>query len=121
MHDLKFVVRDYFCESREEFECLWIEIDALSQPHFFHVQLCIDTQRHLLKTLLNISTLAELDKIRNDNKLCVTLGDFNISLLNFEAQLVATGNFINSTSSYCYSLQISSNNQNKSSFSYTRR
>ena len=119
MHDLKFLVRDYFCESREEFECLWIEIDALSQPNVP----CSIMYRHPKTSLENFTQYIYscLDKIRNDSKLCVTLGDFNISLLNFEAQLVATGNFINSTSSYCYSLQISSNNQNNSSFSYTRR
>ena len=46
-----------------------------------------------------------LDKIRNNNKLCVILGDFNINLLNFESH-VATENFINTMSSYCYSPQI---------------
>jgi hypothetical protein len=35
----------------------------------------------------------------------VILGDFNINLLNFESH-VGTENFINTTSSYCYSPQI---------------
>ena len=46
-----------------------------------------------------------LDKIRNDNKLCVILGDFNINLLNFQSH-DATENFINTMGSYCYSPQI---------------
>ena len=33
---LKFTVRDDLSKSREEFECLWIEVDNLSQPNILY-------------------------------------------------------------------------------------
>jgi exonuclease III len=50
-NDLKFVVRDDLCVSREEFECLWIEIDALSQPNV----LCSIIYRHPKASLENFT------------------------------------------------------------------
>ena len=101
--ELKFVLRDDLCESREEFESSWIEIDNSSQPNI----LCSIMYRHPNSSLEKFTKFVYscLDKIRNDNKLCVILGDFNINLLNFQSH-DATENFINTMGSYCYSPQI---------------
>ena len=42
---------------------------------------------------------ATLDKIVNENKLCIILGDFDINLLNYGTH-VPTETFINTNSSY---------------------
>lgn len=50
-NDLKFTVRDDLSKSREKFECLWIEIDNISQPNI----LCSVMYRHPRASLENFT------------------------------------------------------------------
>ena len=94
--DLNLVVRNELSVSNCEFEALWVDIELSNEKI-----ICAMVYRHPnghLETFTNY-LYATLNKIVNENKLCIILGDFNINLLNYETHS-PTESFINTISSY---------------------
>ena len=94
--DLNLVLRNELSVSNCEFEALWVDIELSNKKI-----ICAVVYRHRnahLETFTNY-LYASLDKIVNENKLCIILGDFNINLLNYETH-TPTEAFINTISSY---------------------
>ena len=77
-----FNKREDLCTSDNEHESLWIEIESNHQ----HNIICGVVYRHpnanINMTLKYIYSIIE--KIHNENKYCIMMGDFNINLLNYE-------------------------------------
>lgn len=100
--DIKFSIRDNLSISENDFEALWVDLE-IHGLKFLRVAL----YRHPKASLDSFTNYlySSLDKIHNQNKLCVILGDFNIDLLNCNSHAL-TENFINTLSSYFLHSQI---------------
>ena len=98
-----FNKREDLCTSDNEHESLWIEIESNHQ----HNIICGVVYRHpnanINMTLKYIYSIIE--KIHNENKYCIMMGDFNINLLNYETH-PDTDAFINILGSYYVHPQI---------------
>ena len=90
------VVRNELSVSDCGFEALWVDIELSNQKI-----ICAVVYRHPNANLETFTDYlyATLDKIVNENKLCIILGALKINLLNYETH-TPTGIFINTISSY---------------------
>ena len=89
--------------SKHDFEALWIEIDTVGQPNL----LCGVQYRHPNGNLDNFMDYINMtiEKIHQENKLCLFMGDFNIDLLKITTH-TASENFINDLGSFFFQPQI---------------
>ena len=89
--------------SKHDFEALWIEIDTVGQPNL----MCGILYRHPNGNLDNFMDYINMtiEKIHQENKLCLFMGDFNIDLLKITTHS-ASENFINDLGSFFFQPQI---------------
>lgn len=100
---LNFILRNDLSTISPDFQSLWIEIPT----HLHNNIICGVVYRHphsdtqsFLSYLDNI-----LDKINNENKYCMLMGDFNLNLLNYETHL-DTNAFLDILASYFFTPHI---------------
>ena len=97
--DLSCIKRDDFCTTTPEFESIWIEIEV---PHQHNI-VCGLIYRHPDQ---NITKAADFlykatEKVNNEGKFCLLMGDFNINLLNYDSHS-ETEDFVNTLGSYAF-------------------
>ena len=100
---LMFSVRHNLSITTRDFESLWIEI----QSNLNHSIVCGVLYRHPhgdTQSFLN-HVECTLDRVNNENKFCVLMGDFNLNLLNFESH-TDTNEFLNILGTYLFSQHI---------------
>ena len=97
--DLEFHSRQDLSITTEDFECLWIEIHCTNQTN----TICSVIYRHPSCNLENFTDYLTscIDKVSNEKKNCIIMGDFNINLLNFESHS-PTEEFFNTMTSYFF-------------------
>ena len=102
METINYNIRDDLGVSKNEFQGLWVDIEILNQK-----LTCGVLYRHPRVNLEAFTNYlySYLDKIQQENKTCVILGDFNINLLNYSAH-TPTEDFVNTLSSYFYTPHI---------------
>jgi hypothetical protein len=95
-NNLKYSKRDCLCTSKNEFEALWIDIEG----HDREIT-CDVLYRHPKANLEHFTNYlySVLDKIANENKLLILMGDLNINLLNYETH-GPTESFVNTMFTY---------------------
>ena len=106
-----FYIRDYLTysilaelsTSNKDFEALWIEINFIGQPNL----ICGIVYRHPNANLENVLNYIDstIEKIHQQNKLSLLMGDFNLDLLKIGTH-PASDNFLNSLGSFCFQPQI---------------
>lgn len=101
--NLSYIKRDDVCTTNPEFESIWIEIEV---PHQHNI-VCGLIYRHPDN---NIGKTADVlymvtEKINKEGKFCFLMGDFNISLLNYDSHS-ETKDFVNTLGSYAFHPQI---------------
>ena len=91
-NNLKFSVRSDITTVDQNFEALWIEIDTIGQPNL----VCGILYRHPNGNLDKFMEYMNLtiEKIHQENKLCLFMGDFNIDLLKIDTHITSE-KFIN--------------------------
>ena len=102
-NNLKFSVRSDITTVDQNFEALWIEIDTIGQPNL----VCGILYRHPngnLDKFLEYMNLT-IEKIHQENKLCLFMGDFNIDLLKIDTHITSE-KFINDLGSFFFQPQI---------------
>jgi exonuclease III len=97
--DCDFHIRDDLNSTTEDFECLWIEVHNKCHRNI----VCSVIYRHPNGNFDNFSNYlrAAMDKISNEKKYCILMGDFNINLLNYESH-TPTDEFINNLGVFCF-------------------
>ena len=87
----------------QNFEALWIEIDTIGQPNL----VCGILYRHPNGNLDKFMEYMNLtiEKIHQENKLCLFMGDFNIDLLKIDTHITSE-KFINDLGSFFFQPQI---------------
>ena len=97
--DLEFHCRDDFTISTNDFECLSLEIHCQSHSNI----ICSVIYRHPNSNFDNFDNYLTIimNKISNENKYCIFMGDFNINLLNYDSH-TPTEQFISNLTSYCF-------------------
>lgn len=102
-NNITFSLRTDITTSKHDFEALWIEIDTVGQPNL----LCGVLYRHPNGNLDNFMDYINMtiEKIHQENKLCLFMGDFNIDLLKITTH-TASENFINDLGSFFFQPQI---------------
>ena len=98
-----FNKREDLCTSDNEHESLWIEIESNHQHNIISGVVYRHPNANINMTLKYIYSIIE--KIHNENKYCIMMGDFNINLLNYETH-PDTDAFINTLGSYYFHPQI---------------
>lgn len=102
METINYNIRDDLGISKDEVQALWVDIEILNQK-----LTCGVLYRHpsvYLEVFTNY-LYSCLDKIQQENKTCVILGDFNINFLNYSAH-TPTEDFVNTLSFYFYTPHI---------------
>ena len=96
---IKFHARNDFTTTTNDFECLSIEIHLNNQCNI----VCLVIYRHPHSCLENFSNYLTpiIEKISNERKYCVLMGDFNLNLLNCESH-GGTDEFLNTMTSYFF-------------------
>ena len=101
--NFRYIVRSDLITVTPDFEALWIEILADGQQNL----ICGVVYRHPHSNISNfmdyINSITE--KINQENKLCLIMGDFNIDLLKIDSH-IESDNFINTLGSSCFLPQI---------------
>ena len=102
-NNLKFSVRSDITTVDQNFEALWIEIDTIGQPNL----VCGILYRHPNGNLDKFMEYMNLtiEKIHQENKLCLFMGDFNIDLLKIDTHITSE-KFINDLGSFFFQPQI---------------
>ena len=102
-NQVRFIERDDLSEVTADFETQWIEIES----DLHHNMICGVIYRHpngnLDSFMASINNC--LDKVNNENKYCLVMGDFNINLLNTDSH-AATEEFLDMITSYYFSPHI---------------
>ena len=100
---MRFIERDDLSEVTADFETQWIEIES----DLHHNMICGVIYRHPNGNLDSFMTSINnyLDKVNNENKYCLVVGDFNINLLNTDSH-TATEEFFVMITSYYFSPHI---------------
>ena len=82
-NQVRFIERDDLSEVTADFETQWIEIES----DLHHNMICGVIYRHPNGNLDSFMTSINnyLDKVNNENKYCLVVGDFNINLLNTDS------------------------------------
>lgn len=80
--DLNYTIREDLSQVEPEFETIWIEVD--NRKH--HNILCAVMYRHPSSNLDSFFTYLQncMEKVNNENKYYILIGDFNFNLLNSE-------------------------------------
>ena len=101
--NLSYSLRSDLSCSSVEFESIWIEVDS----NLHHNIICGVVYRHPNSDLEAFMVFLNqvLDKISQENKFCVIMGDFNLNLLNYETH-GGTDEFLNTMGSYFYHPEI---------------
>ena len=97
--NLKYILRHDLSLSDETFQGLWIEVETSDRKLICEV--VYRHPRNQIDSFVNYSYQC-LDKIQQENKICVIMGDFNINLNNYTSH-ASTKNFVNTICSYFYS------------------
>ena len=102
-NQMRFIERDDLSEVTADFETQWIEIES----DLHHNMICGVIYRHPNGNLDSFMTSINnyLDKVNNENKYCLVVGDFNINLLNTDSH-TATEEFFDMITSYYFSPHI---------------
>lgn len=112
-NDLNFNIRPEFTITADDFEALWIEVHNNCHSNL----LCGIIYRHpngdLERFIEYVSSTT--DRINQENKPCIIMGDFNIDLLKFESHS-ATDGFLNTLGSNFFSALYNATNKNHESF-----
>lgn len=97
--DHEFHFRDDFCTANTDFECLSIELHNATQSNVVRLVL----YRHPNSKIENFTDYYTkiMEKISNEKKYCIIMGDFNINLLNFESHSL-THEFLGNLGLYCF-------------------
>ena len=97
--DYKFHVRDDFCTTTTDFECLSIELHNATQSNV----VCSVFYRHPNSKIENFIEYYTkiMEKISNEKKYCIIMGDFDINLLNYESHPL-THEFLSNLGPYCF-------------------
>ena len=92
-------LRSDFSVSTSEFEALWIEVQNQTNSNI----ICGVLYRHHHGNLDNFIQYLNpiLDKITQENKFCLIMGDFNVDLLKYESHS-ASDTFTNTLGSYFF-------------------
>ena len=100
---MRYIERDDLSEVTADFETQWIEIES----DLHHHMICGVIYRHPNGNLDSFMTSVNncLDKVNNENKYCLVMGDFNINLLNTDSH-AATEEFLDIITSYYFSPHI---------------
>jgi len=102
--NLSYYLReDLISCSQNEYESLWIEIKS----DLHHNLICGVIYRHPnsnFETFMNYLNNT-IDKINNENKYCIIMGDFNINLLNLSSHS-GTDDFLNTLESHFFNPHI---------------
>ena len=98
-NSLQYHLRSEFTCSTPDFEALWIEIHADGQQNL----LCGVIYRHPNSNLDNFLEYISLttEKINQESKLCLIMGDYNIDLLKINSH-TDSENFLNTLGSSCF-------------------
>jgi exonuclease III len=97
--DCDFHIREDLNSTTEDFECLWIEVHTKCHRNI----VCSVIYGHPNGNFDHFSNYltAAMDKISNEKKNCILMGDFNINLLNYESH-PPTDEFINNLGVFCF-------------------
>lgn len=82
-------------------ECLWIEISSNLNHNIVCGVIIIHRHPHIDIDVFMNSLSHSIDKINNENKYCIMMGDFNLNLLNSDSH-PATDEFLNNLGSYFF-------------------
>ena len=99
---IPFQTRDDLLSTDDDFESVFIEIDKTTLNKCRNVVIgVIYRPPNSDIVTFNDSLAVVLEKIKNENKICYLLGDYNIVLLKNEMH-IATSEFIELMHSYCF-------------------
>ena len=99
---IPFQTRDDLTSTDDDFESVFIEIDKTTLNKCRNVVIgVIYRPPNSDIVTFNDSLAVVLEKLKNENKICYLLGDYNIDLLNYERH-IATSEFIELMHSYCF-------------------
>ena len=101
--NLSYNERDDFCSSNPELESIWIEIEV---PHQHNI-ICGLIYRHPNQSITKAADFLykTTEKVNNEGKFCLLMGDFNINLLNYDSHS-ETEDFVNTLGSSAFRPQI---------------
>ena len=88
---IPFQTRDDLLSTDDDFEYVFIEIDktTLNKCRNVVIGVIYRPPKSDIVTF-NDSLAVVLEKIKNENKICYLLGDYNIDLLNYERHIAAS-------------------------------
>ena len=101
-NNVNFSIRPEFTTTTDGFEALWVEVHNNCHSNL----LCGIIYRHpngdLIERFIEyLSSVA--DRINQENKTCIIMGDFNIDLLKLESHsATAAGSFLNTLGSHFF-------------------
>jgi len=101
--NLEFIIRSDISFSMPEFESLWIEIQSPKQSNLLCGIMYRNPNSNNEQFLNYLNSTVE--KVNQENKLCLIMGDFNFDLLKIETH-PDSENFINSLGTYFFQPQI---------------
>ena len=99
-NNLNYNIRPEFTTTADDFEALWIEVHNNCHSYL----LCGIIYRHpngALERFIEY-VISTTDRINQENKTCIIMGDFNLDLLKFESHS-ATDGFLNTLGSNFFS------------------
>ena len=101
--ELDFIIRSDISSSEPEFETLWVEFHSKNQSNL----LCGIIYRHPSSNSENFLNYfnSTIEKIHQENKLCLIMGDFNFDLLKTDSH-ADSENFLNTLGSFFFQPQI---------------
>ena len=112
--NLDHFVKDDLSSLKDEFETLWIEIKNTKDKNI----LCCCAYRHPNTNVKKFNDHIDQIMISKENKLLFLMGDFNVTLLNYESH-IDINDFINTDFSLFITIYFTSNSGYRSLFIVT--
>ena len=96
--NIEYHTRDDLTSTTIDYECLLFEVHSSSRNI-----VCSIIYRHPRGNLDAFTSyyMDVIDKISREGKLCISMGDFNLNLVNVDNH-TDTDEFVNTTATYCF-------------------